>query len=115
MGNPAGKIIYEVLSALEDDDDIVKTRLVNSKITLLHARVWPAIVRVSDRLGTERLGAIYSEHTESGVHRNHEVPYPQWVSLQATRAAATLSEADAFDVLPACLGIDAAHRRGPTT
>jgi len=102
-GHTAGTMIYEILNLLDDDDDIVTTRLVNAKITLIHARVWPAIVRVSDRLGTQRLCAVHQEHTESGAHRNHEEPYPKWVPTDAMTAASTLSEVEAFALLPACL------------
>ena len=50
-GHPAGKEIYAILNVLDDHPDIVSTRLINDKVTLLHARVWPSVVRVSDRLG----------------------------------------------------------------
>jgi hypothetical protein len=102
-GHAAGSMIYEILNLLDYDDDIVTTRLVNAKITLIHARVWPAIVRVSDQLGTQRLCAVHQEHTESGAHRNHEVPYPMWVPTDATTAAGKLSEVEAFALLPECL------------
>lgn len=102
-GHPAGKMIYEILNALDDDDDIVSTRLINAKITLLHARIWPAIVRVGDLLGTERLAVIHQEHTESGAHRNQEEPYPSWVSADAIAAASHLGEDGAFALLPDCL------------
>ncbi|HEY5437996.1 MAG TPA: hypothetical protein VIJ99_03770 [Acidimicrobiales bacterium] len=105
-GHAAGKMIYEILNVLDDDKDIVTTRLVNAKITLLHARVWPAIVRVSARLGTQRLSAIHQEHTESGAHRNHEELYPRWVPADAITAATKLSETEAFGLLPACLRYD---------
>jgi hypothetical protein len=107
-GHAAGKTIYEILNVLDDDDDIVATRLVNAKVTLLHARVWPAIVRVSEVLGTQRLRVIRQEHTESGAHRNHEEPYPTWVPADATKAATTLSAAEAFALLPACLRYEVA-------
>jgi hypothetical protein len=107
-GHAAGKSIYEILNVLDDDDDIVATRLVNEKITLLHARVWPALVRVSDVLGTQRLCVIRQEHTESGAHRNHEELYPTWVPADAMVAATKLSEAEAFAILPACVRYDVA-------
>jgi hypothetical protein len=102
-GHAAGTMIYEILNVLDDDDDIVTTRLVNAKITLIHARVWPAIVRVSNQLGTQRLGAVHQEHTESGAHRNREEPYPKWVPRNAMTAASKLSEVEAFALLPECL------------
>ena len=102
-GHPAGKDIYAVLNFLEDSNDIVSTRLINHKLTLLHARVWPSIARVSDHLGMSRLAAVHSEHTESGAHRAFEVAYPEWVPSDTLREAAALSVEDAFARLPECL------------
>lgn len=102
-GHPAGKEIYAVLTFLDDSPDIVATRLVNGRVTLLHARVWPSVVRVADALGVERLASIHSEHTPSGAHQSVEVPYPFWVPTDALRAAASLSDDEAFATLPGCL------------
>ena len=102
-GHPAGKEIYAVLSELDGYRDLVSTRLINDKITLVHARVWPSIVRVSDRLGAARLAAIHSEHTASGAHHNVEIEYPLWVSAAALDEATSLSVDQAFANLPACL------------
>lgn len=107
-GHPDGKLIYEILNVLDEDNDIVTTRLVNGKITLLHARIWPAVVRVSDLFEAPRLSAIHQEHTESGAHRNREEPYPNWVRAPVKTAAAKLSEAEAFALLPGCLRPNAA-------
>ena len=102
-GHPAGKEIYAVLSELEDRLDLVSTRLINRKITLLHARVWPSVVRVSDELGVERLAVIHSAHTASGAHHSFEVAYPSWVPAAALLEATSLSVEEAFANLPACL------------
>jgi hypothetical protein len=102
-GHPAGKEIYAILNLLDESPDIVSTRLINDKVTLVHARVWPAIVRVSDVLGVERLAAIHSEHTASGAHHSFEVDYPHWVPASAVRDAALLSVEEAFANLPECL------------
>jgi hypothetical protein len=103
-GHPAAKEIYEVLNGLDDAPDVVTTRLANGKITLIHARVWPAIVRVADALGAERLAAVHQEHTASGAHHTVEVAYPLWVPRDALVRAEQLSLDDAFALLPACLG-----------
>jgi hypothetical protein len=102
-GHRAAKEIYAVLSVIDESPEIVSTRLINDKVTLLHARVWPSVVRVSELLGVGRLAAIHSEHTASGVHRSFEVPYPGWVPSEARRAARRLSDHQAFANLPGCL------------
>ena len=101
--HPSSHAIYAVINELAESPDVVRLRLVNGKITLVHRRVWPALVCVSDRFPPERLAAIAEEHTTSGAHRKIETPFPEWVPAEAVDAAALLSEADALNELPECL------------
>ena len=101
--HPSSHTIYAVINELAESPDVVRLRLVNGKITLVHRRVWPALVCVSDRFPPERLAAIAEEHTTSGAHRKIETPFPEWVPAEAVDAAALLSEADALNELPECL------------
>jgi len=102
-GHPAGHAIYDVLNELADSPDVVRLRLVNGKVTLVHRRVWPALVRISDRIGPARLAAIEQEHTATGAHRNVELAYPSWVPSEVSEQASTVTEEQAFDLLPDCL------------
>jgi hypothetical protein len=102
-GHPSGPAIFEAINRLADSPDVVRTRLVNGKVTLVHRRLWPALVRVADRLPAERLAAIHETHTPSGAHRVQEQPFPEWVPIEARRAAERLSVDDALAELPACL------------
>jgi hypothetical protein len=94
-GHPKGKEIFRALSALGDSPDVRCFRLVDGKVTFVHRRVWPALVRLADCLGTKALAAIRQEHTASGAHRNVVTPYPKWVPDPVKAAAARLSESDA--------------------
>lgn len=102
-GHPESHAIFDALNVLADSPDVVRTRLVGGKVTLIHRRLWPALVRVADRLPPERLAAIHEEHTTSGAHRVHEQPFPEWVPSDVLRAARDLSVDDAFAELPAFL------------
>jgi hypothetical protein len=51
-GHPAGALIYRVGEALEEDSDVVTVRLWCRKITLVHRRLWPALVRVGGSRST---------------------------------------------------------------
>jgi hypothetical protein len=102
-GHPDGHAIYEAVSALADSPDVVRTRLVNGKVTLVHRRVWPALFRVADRFPAARLAALYDEHTSSGAHRVREHAFPGWVPDTVKQQARQLSEEQAFAELPACL------------
>jgi len=108
----ASHAIYDVVNTLADSPDVVRTRLVNGRVTLIHRRLWPALVRVGDQLPTDRLAALREEHTASGAHRVHEQPFPEWVPDAERRAAAALSVDDAWALLPACVR-PAAGRGGP--
>ena len=102
-GHPAGKEIYAILNILDDSPDLVSTRLINRKVTLLHRRVWAGVVRASERLGASNLAAIHSEHTASGAHRSFEVEFPLWVSEATLEESASLSLDEAMSLLPDCL------------
>lgn len=102
-GHRRSKAIFEAINRLADSPDVVRTRLVNGKVTLVHRRVWPALVRVADRFPPERLAAIREEHTNTGAHRVHEHAFPDWVPDGVLRAGEQLSIDDALAELPACL------------
>ena len=101
--HPASHEIFAEVNRLANSPDVVRTRLVNGRVTLIHRRLWPALVRLADRFPTERLAAVHEEHTGSGAHRVREQPFPDWVPRDAVDAAATLTEEDAEAQLPACL------------
>ena len=106
-GHPAGREIFAVLNRLSDSGDVVATRLVEGKITLIHRRVWPALVRVADRFPADRLAAVDEEHTATGAHRTVEVAFASWVPAEDRVSASSLSVEEALARLPACLRGDA--------
>jgi hypothetical protein len=102
-GHPAGHEIFTVITQVMQSSDIVATRLVNGKVTLVHRRLWPALVRIAERFPKERLAAVKEEHTASGAHRTIEIPFPEWVPAEDLAAAGLLTVDDALAQLPACL------------
>ena len=102
-GHPASHAIFDAINRLADSPDVVRTRLIAGKVTLIHRRLWPALVRVADRLPVERLAAIHEEHGASGAHRVHERPFPSWVPDDVTLAAKALSDDEAVSQLPVCV------------
>src|SRR5688572_22466917 len=71
--------IFAELGHLDDSPDVVRLRLVNGKVTLVHRRVWPALVRLADRFTPKQLAALHEEHTASGAHKVKEQPFLDWV------------------------------------
>ena len=98
--HPSSHAIFEALNALAASPDVVRTRLVNGKVTLIHRRLWPALVCLADRLPVERLAALHEEHTASGAHRTREQPFPDWVPEDVVLSAKRLSEDEAVSELP---------------
>jgi hypothetical protein len=102
-GHPEGTTIFNALNDLAESPDVVRTRLVGGRVTLIHRRLWAALVVVADELPVERLAAIHEEHTASGAHRMHEQPFPDWVPDDVVQQAAELSAEDAWAELPECM------------
>lgn len=99
--------IFDALNAVADSGDVLCFRLVDRKITFVHRRLWPALVRLADELGTDRLAVIKQEHTKTGAHRNVSTPFPKWVPPKVRSAANALSAAEARSQLVSWLAASA--------
>lgn len=86
-GHPEGNRIFNLSRFVRDSADVLTCRLVLGKITFVHRRLWPALVRLAEQLGKNRLDAIREEHTRGGAHKVVLTTYPRWVP-QAVKAAA---------------------------
>ena len=91
--HPKGKAIFAALSELDDSLDVRCFKLVDGKITLVHRRLWPALVALGKAgvLPPARLASLQQEHMPTGEHRNLVTPFPDWVDDETARMAQTLS------------------------
>jgi hypothetical protein len=110
-GHPAGHAVFDAINEVAESGEVVRLRLVNGKVTLVHRRMWPALVRLSGRFSADQLAAVTEEHTASGAHRNVETAFPDWVPIDAADEAARLTEQEALAMLPACVLTRASSRR----
>lgn len=94
-GHPKARAIFRTTRAVRDSADILVCRLIDGKITYVHRRLWPALVRLAGELGPKRLDAIREEHTASGAHKLVTMAFPQWVPKETANAAEKLSEDEA--------------------
>jgi hypothetical protein len=94
-GHPMGRQIFRAAESVVESEDVLVCRLVDGKVSYVHRRLWPALVRLAPRLGKARLAKAWSEHTSSGAHRTRRVPFPKWVPAEVLRAAGKLSVAEA--------------------
>jgi hypothetical protein len=101
--HPASHEIFEAINRLADSPDVARMRLVNNKITLVHRRLWPALLRLAARFDDTALLVVTQEHTPTGAHRSSTSPLNEWVSPEILDAAARLNEADATEMLPPLL------------
>jgi hypothetical protein len=91
--------IFVVLQAVADSEDVLVCRLVNGKITFIHRRLWPALVRVAKRFPSTQIAQLHEEHTASGRHVTREVPFPKWVPQGVVEQAKKMAEQEALDTL----------------
>jgi hypothetical protein len=94
--HPQGRRIFNVLSAVADSRDVLVCRLVNGKVTLVHRRLWPALVRLSGRFKPAQIAQVREEHTASGRHVARTVAFPHWVPPEIAAQARALDEDQAL-------------------
>ena len=97
--HPRGKHIFAILQAVTDSEDILVCRLVGGKITLVHRRLWPALVRANDRFPPNRIAQVREVHTPSGRHMSQQIPFPRWVPPDVWEQAKGIGEQEALTAL----------------
>jgi hypothetical protein len=90
--HPKSHEIFAVTRVIRDSDEVLVCRLVKGKVTFVHRRLWPALVRAARRLPSGHLSQVREVHTSSGRHVTKEVPFPDWVPSNVRAAARSLSE-----------------------
>jgi hypothetical protein len=90
--HPQGRRIFSILSAVSESDEVLVCRLVDGKVTLVHRRLWPALVRLSKRFTPAQLVQVREEHTPSGRHVARTVAFPRWVPAETLAQAKVLDE-----------------------
>jgi hypothetical protein len=97
--HPKSQQIFAVFHAISQSRDILTCRLINRKLTLIHRRLWPALVRIAETFSVDQLAQVHQQHTPSGHHVNHEIPFPDWVPHEVLLESQRLSEQQARDAL----------------
>jgi len=96
-----GKRIFALSRAVRAAPEVLVCRLVDGKITFVHERLWPSLVRSADRLPRGRLARIAEVHRADGKHVVEETPFPDWMPAHVLRRARELDAATAQDMLQA--------------
>ncbi len=103
-GHAKGHEIFWLTRAVRDSSDVLVCRLVSGKITYVHRRLWPAVVRLARMFVREDLAALHEVHTRQGRHKVRVVSFPRWVPAEVKRRARRLSETEARAALRGWLG-----------
>lgn len=112
-GHAKGQEIFELIEAVIDSGQVLVCKLIDGKLTYVHRRLWPALVRLSSRLGPERLAKVWSEHTRTGAHVLKRVPFPDWVPSEVLQQAERLSEEQAQGQLAMLVRTSSAVPKAP--
>jgi hypothetical protein len=80
-GHEKGREIYRALESVYASPDVVATRVVDGKVTLLHRRVWGALATLAHQhcFDARLMNKVTQEHTAAGRHEKHEEPFPDWL------------------------------------
>ena len=97
--HPKSHHIFSILGAVTDSDQVLVCRLVDGKITLVHRRLWPSLVRLAKYFAPEQLAQVREEHTPTGRHVSRVVPYPHWVPAEVSAQADAVDERHALVAL----------------
>jgi len=99
-GHPKGHEIFRVAESVSESDDVLVCKLVEGKVTYVHRRLWPALVKLASRFQKARLAKVWNEHTRTGAHRARATAFPDWVPDDVLAEAERLSIAEAERILP---------------
>ena len=102
-GHPRAHEIFHVASHVSERPDVLVCKLIDGKVTYVHQRLWPALVKLASRFKREQLAKVWQEHTASGAHRLQRVAFPKWVPAATLAAAERLSVSEAERLLAPCL------------
>ena len=89
--HPKGHVIFLCSRAIRESKDVLVCRLVEGKVTYVHRRLWPALVRLAEQFDARRLAAIRELHTATGKHKIEVTVFPEWVPSETIRAADNLT------------------------
>ena len=111
-GHPKGKEIFRATEAICESPNVLVCKLIGGKITYVHRRLWPALVKLASRFRKEQLAKIWNEHTASGAHQLKQKRFPTWVPSEVMKEAEAMSVAEAESILSQWLEVRSSRTVG---
>jgi hypothetical protein len=102
-GHRKGREIFSAARAVCESPEVLVCKVIDNKVTYVHRRVWPALVKLAPRFGNEQLAKVRQEHTNTGAHLSRQIPFPEWVPADVIEEAERLSTSEAERILSAVL------------
>ncbi len=99
LAHPKAHVIFRCSRAIRESKEVLVCRLVGGKVTYVHRRLWPALVKLGKQFDPDRVAAIREIHTATGKHKVDVVAFPKWVPSEVMRAAANLTAKQAAEML----------------
>jgi hypothetical protein len=103
--HPKASQIFRCTRAVRNSKEVLVCRLLGGKVTYVHRRLWPALVRLQGQFRARDLAAIREIHTDGGKHQLHVTAFPRWVPVKAIAAAKELTVRHAAELL----GVNRSH------
>jgi hypothetical protein len=98
-GHARSRDIFRITRAVRDSKQVLVCRAFSGRITFVHRRLWPALVRLASKFPRGRLARITEVHMASGKHGLRREAFPQWVPAGVSKSAAKLTEGRARRIL----------------
>jgi hypothetical protein len=89
--HPRSREIFAATRAVRESPQVLVCRVVDGKISFVHERLWPALVRAAKRFPAGNLAREREAHSASGKHVIEETPFPEWVPAKIDAAAKRMS------------------------
>jgi hypothetical protein len=102
-GHRKGHEIFRLSRAIRNSPDVVTCRVVEGRITYVHRRLWPALIKLAEEFSKERLAAVKETHTPSGKHEVTVTSFPKWVPKEVMKTADRLTQQEAAEQLDVLL------------
>src|SRR5262245_30823367 len=89
-GHAKGRIIFRAAKAVSESPEILVCKLIDGKVTYVHRRLWPALVKLAPRFRKEQLARVWDEHSERGLHESKQIAFPEWAPGEVMSEAKAL-------------------------
>jgi hypothetical protein len=101
--HPLGRSIFPLTRLIRDSPDVLICRVIDHKVTYVHRRVWPALVKLSSRFNKLDLAWIQEKHLPNGKHKVVKVAFPRWVPAEIIEKSRELGKREAEQLLAQAL------------